>query len=631
MSGLMSITGEAPGRPPVKCGAPVSDITAGILAAMGVLAAYVRRLETGKGQRVDTSLFEAAIVHTYWQSAICFATGEAPGPMGSGHPLNAPYQAFETADGWITVGAANQANWLKMLQAIEAPELEDDPRFATNDGRMANLAELVGALDATFRRKTSADWLARFEAAGLPAGPVLDVGEMHRDPQALARAMVTQAPHSRLPLDKASRERGNSTYFSDRAVPMLPERLSNDLCCLRPEEDRAASVASIQLDRNGNKLSHKFERAMIRSHARLTYQAAEAAKDGRQALPEAVEGCIAPLYGAWQALMRARDKREPLDLELQELAVILGEDGHVDSVRPRERLDSHRLIEEFMIIANVAAAEELEQRRTPCMYRIHESPTPEKLRALKDFLRTFGINFTLGEVVRPTLFNRVLNKVRNTEKSDVVNQAILRAQAQALYSPDNVGHFGLALNRYAHFTSPIRRYSDLLVHRALIRGLGLGPGGLADEELEQFEALGEHISMTERRSMAAEREAQDRYLAAYHSDHIEAEFSGTISGATRAGLFVRLDETGADGLVPISSIGAEYFHVDEEARALIGERSGRRHRLGDRVRVRLLQADPVTGSLSLRLTDWTEDDTQTSAPKKRKSGGRKRQGRQPRQ
>ncbi len=198
MSGLMSITGEAPGRPPVKCGAPVSDITAGILAAMGVLAAYVRRLETGKGQRVDTSLFEAAIVHTYWQSAICFATGEAPGPMGSGHPLNAPYQAFETADGWITVGAANQANWLKMLQAIEAPELEDDPRFATNDGRMANLAELVEALGAIFRCRTSADWLARFEAAGLPAGPVLDVGEMHRDPQALARGMVTQAPHRRL-------------------------------------------------------------------------------------------------------------------------------------------------------------------------------------------------------------------------------------------------------------------------------------------------------------------------------------------------------------------------------------------------------------------------------------------------
>jgi len=198
MSGLMSITGEGPGRPPVKCGAPMTDITAGILAAMGVLAAYVHRLKTGRGQRVDASLFEAGIVHTYWQSAIALATGTAPGPLGSAHPLNAPYQAFETADGWITVGAANQANWIKLTDALDAQDLKSDPRFATNDARMANLPALVATLGPLVKKRSSADWLERLEAAGVPAGPVLDVLQMHADPQTLAREMVVEVPHSRL-------------------------------------------------------------------------------------------------------------------------------------------------------------------------------------------------------------------------------------------------------------------------------------------------------------------------------------------------------------------------------------------------------------------------------------------------
>ncbi|MDP6705048.1 MAG: ribonuclease R [Alphaproteobacteria bacterium] len=423
-------------------------------------------------------------------------------------------------------------------------------------------------------------------------------------------------------LDKAARERGNSVYFPDRAVPMLPERLSTGLCCLRPDEERAALAVTIQLDAHGNKLAHRFERALIRSHGRLTYDAVQAAKDGdAAALPTAeVADRIGPLYGAWNALMLARGRREPLDLELKELQVVLDDDGHIAMVRPRDRFDSHRLIEEFMIAANVAAAEELERLRMPCIYRIHESPTREKLQALRDFLKTLGLSFTLGEVTRPKLFNRVLAKAKASAEAEVVNQAVLRAQAQALYSPDNIGHFGLSLGRYAHFTSPIRRYSDLVVHRALIRGLGLGRGALGDDEIEALETVAEHVSMTERRAMAAERDAMDRYLTAYLANHVEAEFEGVIAGVTRAGLFVRLDETGADGLVPISSLGREYFHHDEAAHSLVGADTGQRHRLGDRVRVKLVEADTITGSLVFRLTDWEETE---APPGPRRKGGRR--------
>ena len=226
MSGLMSITGEGPGRPPVKCGAPMTDITAGILAAMGVLAAYVHRLKTGQGQRVDSSLFEAGIVQTYWQSAIGFAMGKAPGPLGSAHPLSAPYQAFETADAWITVGAANQANWLKLLEALEAIELADDVRFANNEARMKHLSELTDVLAPIFKQRSANEWLARLQAAGVPAGPVLDIIQMHNDPQTLARDMVLKVPHSRLDQVKTI---GHPVKFSatpgsiDRGAPVLGE------------------------------------------------------------------------------------------------------------------------------------------------------------------------------------------------------------------------------------------------------------------------------------------------------------------------------------------------------------------------------------------------------------------------
>ena len=437
-------------------------------------------------------------------------------------------------------------------------------------------------------------------------------------------------------LDASAHERGNSVYFPDRVVAMLPEKLSNDLCCLRPEEDRAAMVAELRLDKGGEKLDHRFHRALIRSRARLIYEDVQEARDSadRSALPEAARDRIGPLYGAWKALMRARARRAPLDLELPELKVVLDDQGRVAMIHPATRHDSHRLIEEFMIAANVAAAEELEHHQQPCMYRVHDAPDPEKVRALREFLRTLGLDLSLGQVIRPGLFNRLLAQVAESERAEVVNQAVLSAQSQAVYSPENLGHFGLALRRYAHFTSPIRRYSDLLVHRALIRGLGFGPDGLSDAEADRMAEIGEHVSNTERRAMAAERDAKDRYLAAHMGGRLEEEFDGTIAGVTRAGLFVRLAETGADGLVPIGAIGREFFVFDEEAQALVGERSGRVHRLGDKVRVRLKRADAITGSLAFELTDWPDHEPR-EAPRRGarrgpRPGARDGRGRGPR-
>ena len=404
-------------------------------------------------------------------------------------------------------------------------------------------------------------------------------------------------------LDREAQKRGNSVYFPDRVVPMLPERLSNNLCSLRPGENRPVLAVRMRFDAEGNKRGHRFERAMIRSAARLTYERMQQARDGRPDADDAplLETVIHPLYGAYEALMRARARRQPLDLDLPELKVELDAEGRVTGVAPRPRHDSHRLIEEFMVMANVCAAETLEQRRTVCMYRVHEAPPREKVQALRDFLRTIGFSFALGERLRPALFNRTLAKAADSEHAETVNLAILRSQTQACYDPDNVAHFGLALARYAHFTSPIRRYADLLVHRALIRALDLGPGGLEDEEAARFREIGEAISATERRAMMAERSTTDRYLAAYMSGRIDAEFEASISGVSRAGLFVRLNENGADGLLPISTLGADYFQFDESAQALRGRSSGTVYRLGDRLRVRLLEARPLAGGLIFAL------------------------------
>ncbi len=413
-------------------------------------------------------------------------------------------------------------------------------------------------------------------------------------------------------LDREARKRGNSVYFPDLVVPMLPEALSNNLCSLRPGEDRPVLAVTMRLDAKGRRLEHKFHRAMIRSAARVIYEDLQAAHDGEPndqtaAIPDDV---IEPLYGAWNALMRARAERQPLDLDLPEMKITLGEDGQIADVHPRQRLDAHRVIEEFMIEANVAAAETLEGQKMPCVYRVHDVPDREKLLGLREFLSTLNLSITMGERPRPELFNRILAKAKDTEQWEAVNQSILRSQSQARYDPENIGHFGLSRSRYAHFTSPIRRYSDLLVHRALIRGGGFGTDGLRDEEAEQLAATSEHISNTERRAMVAEREANDRYMAAFMAERAGAEFEARINGVTRAGLFLTLVETGADGLLPMRYLHDDYYQVDEAQKALIGERSGTRYRLGDSLTARLVEVNTLTGGLIFELPGESAETTE---------------------
>ena len=404
-------------------------------------------------------------------------------------------------------------------------------------------------------------------------------------------------------LDREALERGNSVYFPDRVVPMLPERISNDLCSLREREERPALAVRMVVGADGRKRSHTFHRVLMRSRARLHYAQVQDAVDGRGGdAAKALMPAVTPLYAAYRALAAAREARGPLDLDLPERKILLKPDGTVDRVVTPPRLDAHRLIEEFMILANVAAAETLERAKIPFIYRVHDEPSPEKLQALREFLASIDISLPKAGALRPAQFNRILERVKGTEHEKLVNEIVLRTQAQAEYAAENYGHFGLALRRYAHFTSPIRRYADLVVHRAIIRALKLGPGGLPDgEDLNSLREIAARISAAERRAMTAERETADRLIAQFLVDRIGAIFSGHISGVTRAGLFVKLDETGADGLVPLRTIGAEYFRYHEDRHALVGADTGLTYRLGDAVTVRLVEAAPVAGALRFEL------------------------------
>jgi ribonuclease R len=403
-------------------------------------------------------------------------------------------------------------------------------------------------------------------------------------------------------LDREAVRRGNSVYFPDRVVPMLPERISNDLCSLRANEDRPALAVRLVIGADGRKRSHSFHRVMIRSAARLHYEQAQLAVSGRTdeiTGPIAI-GVLAPLYAAYQTVTRARDERSPLDLDIPERKIVLKSDGTVDRVIMPQRLESHRLIEEFMILANVAAAETCERASVPLIYRVHDEPTPEKLNALREFLATLDISLPKGGVLRPDGFNRILSRVKGRDVERLVNEVVLRTQAQAEYSAENYGHFGLNLRRYAHFTSPIRRYADLIVHRALIRAVKLGVDGLPEATTSSsLSEIAANISATERRAMKAERETADRMIAHFLADRIGATFDGHISGVTRAGLFVELDETGADGFIPARTIGDEYFRFHEAGRAFVGRAAT--HRLGDPVAVQLVEAAPVAGALRFKL------------------------------
>ncbi|MEQ9226822.1 MAG: ribonuclease R [Parvibaculum sp.] len=428
-------------------------------------------------------------------------------------------------------------------------------------------------------------------------------------------------------MDREARRRGNSTYFPDRVVPMLPERISNDLCSLIEKEDRACLAVRMTFDRNGAKRGHEFIRGLMKSAASLSYKQVQQAIDGRpdDATGPLLEPVLKPLWAAYSILAKAREARGPLDLDLPEYKIDIDERGGVGAIRVGEKFESMKLIEEFMIQANVCAAETAEAQRRAVIYRIHDAPSREKLVALAEFLATLNLSFAKGENIRPANFNRILKAVDGTEHDQMVSDVVLRSQAQAVYSPENIGHFGLNLRRYAHFTSPIRRYADLTVHRALIAGLGLGPDskkdGQPDDEVAALAEIAEHISTTERRSMLAERDSKDRFIAAFLEARIGAEFRGRIAGVTRFGLFVKLQETGADGFVPISTLGGDFYHHDEILHALTGERTGRTYRLGDGVLVRLEEAVPVTGGMRFALLEGGSEGKPT--------GPRPRSGRRP--
>ena len=404
-------------------------------------------------------------------------------------------------------------------------------------------------------------------------------------------------------LDREARKRGNSSYFPDRVVPMLPDRLSGDLCSLHEGVPRACIAVRMQINAHGEKIGHRFQRGLMRSAASLNYREVQAAKDGspNDKCAPLMEGVIEPLYAAYGALVQARSKRQPLDLDLPERKVVLGDEGVVESVNFADRLDAHKLIEEFMVLANVAAAETLISKKSPLLFRVHEEPPPEKLDTLRDVAEAAGLVLAKGQVLKTSHLNALLYAAQGTDHAEQINMSTLRAMTQAYYAPSNFGHFGLALRSYAHFTSPIRRYADLIVHRALISAHGWGDDGLSKSDEDQLEATAAHISETERRSMMAERDTTDRYLAAFLSERVGDEFSGRISGIAKFGAFVRLDETGADGLIPVRALGREFFHFDRDAGTLTGSDTGIVIGLGQRVTVRLAEAAPVTGGLALDL------------------------------
>ena len=423
-------------------------------------------------------------------------------------------------------------------------------------------------------------------------------------------------------LDREARARGNSVYFPDRVVPMLPEELSADICSLKAGEERAAMACHLKIARDGTLKSWRFSRAKICVAANIAYENAQMAMESAEeervevssptcsmppiegAVPQVlVDTALKPLWACWRALFAARKKRDPLELDLPERRVMLDEKGRITSIAPRDRLDAHRLVEDFMIAANVAAARALEAKKAPVMYRVHEPPSREKLVALKDYLATFGVEFALGQVIKPGTFNRILERVGESDGREEIMEQLLRTQMQARYAPERLGHFGLALATYAHFTSPIRRYADLLVHRALVSAYKLGESGLPPGEEERFEQIGEQISVLERRAMEAERETIDRYVAAFLADQVGQLVECRITGIQPFGFFAAVEDLGGDGLLLAKDLGTEYFRYDEVAKALVGDESGETYRIGQRLTLRLAEANPVSGSLRFELPE----------------------------
>jgi ribonuclease R len=535
------------------------------------------------------------------------------------------------------VGSAHSGRNIHYGKVIEVVGREDQPRAAsliaihthgipTGFSDQA-VAEAEAAEAPTLKGREDLRDLPFVTIDPMDARDHDDAVHAHPDPDAnnvggwvvwVAIADVAGYVRAGTALDKEARHKGNSVYFPDRVEPMLPEHLSNGMCSLREGENRACMAVRMVFNADGRKVGHKFVRGLMRSAAKLAYEEAQAAIDGKpgdKAGP-LLDPVLKPLWAGYHVMLKGREARSPLAIDSPERKVTISPEGEVTAITRRESLEAHRLIEEMMIQANVCAAETLEAKRTPLIYRVHDTPSQEKVMALTDFLGTLGIKWSKGEAPRTDRFNRLLDQTREGPHAEIVNEVVLRTQMQAIYSSENIGHFGLNLARYAHFTSPIRRYADLIVHRALIRALGLGDDGLTDQDVSQLKDTAERITFAERRAMAAERDATDRYVAAFLEDRVGAEFDGRVTGVTRFGLFVRLTETGADGLIPVSSLGNEYFVHDDKAHALVGERTGKRWPLGMAVRVKLTEATPITGGLLFEMLSEPMD-ADPNAPRPR--------------
>lgn len=408
-------------------------------------------------------------------------------------------------------------------------------------------------------------------------------------------------------LDNEAFLRGNSVYFPDRVVPMLPEALSNGLCSLVPNEDRFCLAVHLWINAKGDTTRYEFVRGLMRSKARLTYDQVQAAYDGQtDVVPaEILENTIKPLYGVYHTLNKNRIIRGALELDLPEHKVVIDSaTGNVIEISLRERYDSHKLIEECMICANVAAAHAIENADAPGMFRVHEEPDIERITNLRGFLQQMGYAISRQEKLSAHDFNAVLKTVADKPEAHVIHLAILRSQMAAYYHPKNLGHFGLSLEQYCHYTSPIRRYSDLIVHRTLIDVFSMcdqKTDGLVFQQAENLGSIATHISQTERRAMLAEREARERYITNFMSGNIGKEFDAIIAGVNSFGFFAELRENGAQGLVPARNIEGDYWIYDKEHQRLVGRRSGEIFHLGQRVRVVLLEADTLTGSMRFGL------------------------------
>jgi ribonuclease R len=428
-------------------------------------------------------------------------------------------------------------------------------------------------------------------------------------------------------LDREAFERGNSVYFPRRVIPMLPEKLSNGLCSLNPDVERLAMVCDMEINTRGNIKDYRFYPAVFRSRARLTYTQAwdwlsgAGRPEGRA--QESLQVHLRALYDLFKVLLKARHKRGAIDFETVETMMLFDDQGKIERIVPVERNDAHRLIEECMLAANDCASDFLQKRKQTCLYRVHEGPTPEKLENLRGFLGQFGLGLPGGDNPTARDYAALLDQVKDRPDAQLLQTMMLRSLRQATYSPDNVGHFGLSYEHYTHFTSPIRRYPDLLVHRSIkaaLAGERYTPGDSGKPG--DWAEIGLHCSMTERRADEATRDVTSWLKCYYMRDRVGEEFGGTIAAVVPFGVFVALDSVYVEGLVHVSDLGEDYFQFDAAKQQMLGVRTGQRFRLGDRLRVRLVRADLESGRIDFVLGNPEETTFGTETAEIRKTRGK---------